>query len=70
MFHLVPNASKIALIVLIERLKERDYSLLDVQWLTPHLAGFGGIEIERNDYLNELDKAMNFECHFDKGNIS
>ncbi len=70
MFHLAPNASKIALVVLIEQLKERDYRLLDVQWLTPHLAGFGGVEIKRNDYLNKLDKAMSFECHFDKGNIS
>mgnify|MGYP001376352391 CR=1 FL=1 len=70
MFHLTSNASKIALVVLIERLKERGYRLLDVQWLTPHLAGFGGVEIERNDYLNQLDNAMRFECHFDKTNIS
>ena len=70
MFHLASNASKIALVVLIEQLKDKDYRLLDVQWLTPHLASFGGIEIKRTDYLNKLDDAMRFERCFDKGNVS
>src|SRR5688572_3530147 len=41
MFHYVTDASKVALVALVERLRERRFALLDTQWMTPHLLRFG-----------------------------
>src|SRR5438046_9754097 len=51
MFHQVTNASKIALVALVEHLGDRKFALLSTEWLTPHLERFGGIEISRDSYL-------------------
>ena len=51
MFHTVTDASKIALVALIERLRARGFTLLDTQWVTPHLEQFGAIEIPRDQPL-------------------
>jgi leucyl/phenylalanyl-tRNA--protein transferase len=64
MFHRVTDASKVALIALVERLRARGYTLLDTQWVTPHLEQFGAIEISREDYLERLDKALKRDCSF------
>jgi leucyl/phenylalanyl-tRNA--protein transferase len=64
MFHHVTDASKIALVALVEHLRTRKFSLLDTQWLTPHLQQFGGIEISRNDYLRLLRRAVDFSREF------
>ena len=48
MFHEVTDASKVALFALVERLRERGFTLLDTQWLTPHLVTFGAVEIPRS----------------------
>ena len=64
MFHTETDASKVALAALVERLRERDYRLLDVQWVTPHLARFGAVGIPRNEYLERLDRAMRAPCRF------
>ncbi len=64
MFHRVTNASKIALAALVERLKERRFVLLDTQWLTPHLAQFGTIEISRAKYLELLEQAVDLRRSF------
>jgi leucyl/phenylalanyl-tRNA---protein transferase len=58
MFHHVPGASKIALIVLATRLKTAGFQLLDTQWTTPHLAQFGAISIPRREYLHRLQLAI------------
>jgi leucyl/phenylalanyl-tRNA--protein transferase len=58
MFHRVTDGSKIALAVLVERLRARDFALLDVQWVTPHLETFGAIEIPRRRYLMLLEEAL------------
>jgi leucyl/phenylalanyl-tRNA--protein transferase len=58
MFHHVRDASKVALAGLVERLKERQFTLLDTQWLTPHLKQFGAIEIPRAKYLQLLERAL------------
>ncbi|MBI5464806.1 MAG: leucyl/phenylalanyl-tRNA--protein transferase [Ignavibacteriales bacterium] len=58
MFSRVRNASKVALVVLVERLRRRGFTLLDTQYLTPHLASMGGKEIPRNDYLDRLSAAI------------
>ena len=54
------DASKVALVALVERLREAGDSgrLLDVQWLTPHLASLGVVEISRPEYLNLLADAL------------
>jgi leucyl/phenylalanyl-tRNA--protein transferase len=64
MFHRVRDASKVALASLVERLRARHFLLLDVQWLTPHLAQFGAIEIPRKEYLARLHEALGVEAHF------
>ena len=65
MFHTVTDASKVALCLLVERLRCRGYRLLDVQWLTAHLARFGAIEVPRRRYLALLAAALAVECRFD-----
>jgi len=64
MFHHVRDASKIALLGLVERLRERRFLLLDTQWLTPHLVKFGAIEIPRSQYLHLLNQAVNLSRRF------
>jgi leucyl/phenylalanyl-tRNA---protein transferase len=58
MFHRVTDASKVALVALVERLRQRRYLLLDTQWTTPHLEQFGVLEISRAEYLERLQKAL------------
>ena len=58
MFHRVTNASKAALVALVDRLRARGFSLLDTQWVTPHLMQFGAVEIPRDEYLARLDAAL------------
>lgn len=64
MFHRVTDASKVALAKLVERLNDRGYELLDVQFKTTHLARFGVIDIPRDDYESRLAKALERRCHF------
>lgn len=64
MFHRVTDASKVALVALIERLRQRGYTLLDTQWSTPHLARFGAVEITREEYLRRLHAALRLNCSF------
>lgn len=54
MFHEVTDASKVALHALVMRMRERGFSLLDTQWLTPHLRTMGAIEIPRAEYQRRL----------------
>ena len=64
MFHHVRDASKIALLGLVEHLRARKFILLDTQWLTPHLKQFGAIEIPRSKYLHLLTTAVNLQRAF------
>jgi leucyl/phenylalanyl-tRNA--protein transferase len=64
MFHHERDASKVALAALVERLRARGFSLLDVQWVTPHLEQFGAIEIPRDRYLDRLADSLTKECPF------
>lgn len=65
MFHRVRDASKVALCVLVKRLSARGFSLLDLQWVTPHLRQFGAVEISRARYLTQLAESMQLDCVFD-----
>jgi leucyl/phenylalanyl-tRNA--protein transferase len=58
MFYRAPDASKVALIRLVEHLQKLGYLLLDIQQLTPHTARFGAIEIPREEYLRRLALAL------------
>lgn len=58
MFSRVTDTSKIALVYLVERLRERGFQLLDTQFLTPHLRRFGAVEISRRAYKARLDQAL------------
>jgi leucyl/phenylalanyl-tRNA---protein transferase len=64
MFHSETDASKVALVALVTRMRERDMALLDIQWVTPHLAQFGAMEIPRDDYLSQLAVAVDAERTF------
>lgn len=64
MFHTETDASKVALVALVERLRTRGYALLDTQWVTRHLEQFGAIEIPRWQYLERLDHAVRLDCTF------
>ncbi|MEM9134569.1 MAG: leucyl/phenylalanyl-tRNA--protein transferase [Actinomycetota bacterium] len=58
MFHRRTDASKVALVGLVERLGRRPGGLLDVQWLTPHLATLGAVEVARDEYVGRLAAAL------------
>jgi len=58
MFSLSRDASKIALVHLVARLKRDDWRLLDAQFLTEHLSQFGAVEIPQQDYLSRLAMAL------------
>jgi len=64
MFHRETDASKVALVALVERLRLRGYRLLDTQWVTDHLVQFGAIEIPRRRYLELLDASLREDCRF------
>ena len=64
MFHTARDASKVALVALVERMKARGFILLDVQFMTGHLARFGAIEISRVEYHRRLAGALEIECKF------
>lgn len=64
MFSLERDASKVALVHLVARLRAGGFALLDTQFLTGHLAQFGAVEIEREDYLKLLDSALAEEAEF------
>lgn len=65
MFHRATDASKVALAALVERLRARDFALLDAQWQTPHLSQFGTTEIPRAQYLRLLERAVKLDCSFE-----
>ena len=58
MFSRVRDASKVALAHLVARLRVGNFRLLDCQFITPHLASLGAIEIGRSDYVALLDGAL------------
>lgn len=61
MFHTERDASKVALVHLVARLKRGGFTLLDTQFVTSHLAQFGAIEVPRRSYKQMLRAAMEHE---------
>ena len=64
MFHHVTDASKVALVALVDRLNRKAFRLLDIQWVTPHLKQFGAINVPRRTYLKVLAEALARDCRF------
>jgi leucyl/phenylalanyl-tRNA--protein transferase len=64
MFTRAPSASQVALVALVERLRERHYRLLDAQMRTPHIAQFGAIDLAHEGYLLQLGEALRVDCRF------
>jgi len=58
MFHTETNASKVALASLVNRLRERHFEILDTQFVTPHLASLGAVEIPHRVYAIRLAQAV------------
>lgn len=64
MFFRETDASKICLVHLVDRLERRDYGLLDVQWVNPHLEQFGAYEIPREEYEERLREVVEWDVSF------
>lgn len=58
MFHRATDASKVALVHLVDAMREHDLWLLDTQWSTPHLASLGVVDVPRSWYLDRLAQAV------------
>lgn len=58
MFHTMTDASKIALVFLVEFLREQQFELIDCQYLNPHLLQFGAYEVSQEQYMEELRKVL------------
>lgn len=65
MFHRARDASKVALVHLVMRLRDRGFELLDTQATTPHLRRFGCVDIPAKKYLELLKSAIAKQCRFD-----
>ena len=64
MFSRMRDSSKIALVYLVQRMRERGMRLLDTQYLTPHLEKFGAREIPRSEYMKRLEESLKITCSF------
>ncbi|MBL4646612.1 MAG: leucyl/phenylalanyl-tRNA--protein transferase [Rhizobiales bacterium] len=64
MFSRVRDASKVALVHLVERIKAGGFTLLDTQFITDHLKTFGAVEIKQDDYVLLLEEALQIEGDF------
>jgi len=64
MFSRVTDASKVALVHLVARLRRGGFQLLDTQFVTDHLAQFGAIEIPRDEYRARLAEAISVQADF------
>ncbi|PAX52957.1 leucyl/phenylalanyl-tRNA--protein transferase [Brunnivagina elsteri] len=65
MFFRIPDGSKVAMVKLVERLREREFLLFDAQMMNPHLERFGAYRIKNKEYQNLLEKALNIPCSID-----
>jgi len=64
MFFNIPNASKVAMVKLVEHLRSQNFVIFDAQMQNPHLARFGSYVIDNNEYIKLLNKALDKQCTF------
>lgn len=65
MFYHIPEGSKVAMVKLVEHLRERNFILFDAQMMNPHLERFGACVIEEQQYKNVLQSALQRQCFLD-----
>ncbi len=65
MFFRIPDGSKVAMVKLVERLREREFVLFDAQMMNPHLERFGAYRISDKEHKNLLEKALKAQCSID-----
>ncbi len=65
MFFNIPEGSKVAMVKLVEHLRQRDFALFDAQMMNPHLARFGAYVVGSGEYDVLLEGAIGRECGFD-----
>ncbi|MBF2066130.1 MAG: leucyl/phenylalanyl-tRNA--protein transferase [Calothrix sp. C42_A2020_038] len=64
MFFRIPDGSKVAMVKLVEHLRQRKFVFFDAQMMNPHLERFGAYRIEDKDYQQLLQKALQANCSF------
>jgi leucyl/phenylalanyl-tRNA--protein transferase len=64
MFSRMKDASKCALVALVHHLRQRQFILLDAQFMTPHLKSLGAVEIPQREYLSRLHAALRLDRAF------
>lgn len=64
MFYRIPDGSKVAMVKLVEHLRQRNYALFDAQLQNPHLERFGSFIIEPQEYEVLLHQALSRQCFF------
>jgi leucyl/phenylalanyl-tRNA--protein transferase len=69
MFSRRTDASKVALAYLVDRLRQGGFQLFDTQFLTPHLASLGAVEITRAEYRRRLSDALASTAEFDRAGL-
>jgi leucyl/phenylalanyl-tRNA--protein transferase len=69
MYSRATDASKVALVHLVARLKHGGYRLLDTQFVTDHLQRFGAVELQRAEYLRRLGAAIDIPATFPRGAV-
>ncbi|WP_016951211.1 leucyl/phenylalanyl-tRNA--protein transferase [Anabaena sp. PCC 7108] len=62
MFYQIPEGSKVAMVKLVERLRQRKFMLFDAQMMNPHLARFGAYIISNKEYERLLQQALQLPC--------
>lgn len=65
MFYRIPEGSKVAMVKLVERLRERNFLLFDAQMTNPHLERFGAYMIDQKQYQALLQESLQRECYLD-----
>lgn len=64
MFYRIPEGSKAAMVMLVNHLRSRHFTLFDAQVINPHLARFGAYEVDKEVYETKLYKAVQTACQF------
>ncbi len=64
MFYRIPEGSKVAMVKLVERLRDRQFLLFDAQMNNPHLTRFGAYTVGEREYQTLLQKALQLRCSF------
>ncbi|BAQ61499.1 leucyl/phenylalanyl-tRNA--protein transferase [Geminocystis sp. NIES-3708] len=64
MFFNIPEASKVAMVKLVEHLRSQNFVLFDAQMQNPHLQRFGSYIIDNKEYMKLLSQALDTQCNF------